>query len=123
MGAAFCTQHDKKPRLIRALISRAERSDLPQGLMRPGTQKKGIKLTCYPPADRGPAHSVPGGAAVARLFARAVPRAPHVQTAGFSPGAFRCSDFLHSQCAPGFLGAHWPVASEAFLSASYRKVT
>ena len=120
MGAAFCTQHDKKPRLIKAFISRAERSDLPQGLMRPGTQKKGIKLTCYPPADRGPAHPVPGGAAVARLSARAVPRAPHVQTAGFSLGVPRCFDFLHSQCAPGFLGAHWPMASEASLLALFR---
>ena len=122
MGAAFCTQHDKKPRLIRALISRAERSDLPQGLMRPGTQKKGIKLTFYSASRSWPCASLPGGAAVARFSARAAPRALHVQPAGFSPGAFRCFDFLHSQCAPGFLGAHWPVASEAFLLALYRKV-
>jgi hypothetical protein len=36
----YCSLHDKKPRLIRRLISRAERSDLPQGLTRPARQKK-----------------------------------------------------------------------------------
>jgi len=31
----LCSLHDKKPRLIRRLISRAELSDLPQGIMWP----------------------------------------------------------------------------------------
>ena len=33
----------------------------------------------------------------------------------FLSAFFQCLDFLHSQRAPGFLGARWPVASEVFF--------
>jgi hypothetical protein len=117
----------RSARLIRALISRGFLScwvqkaapippktsphfarhnthyvSLPQGLMRPGTQKKGIKLTFYSASRSWPCASLPGGAAVARFSARAAPRAPHVQTAGFSLGVPRCSDFCTASALPAF---------------------
>jgi len=73
-AAVFCSLHDKKPRLIRALISRAERSDLPQGFMRPGRntnskcgpyQQAGDQTDFLPARRSWPCASLPGGTAVA----------------------------------------------------------